>query len=161
MSRPDPKSPKQPSKHDPKGVVNTLLGEALETHKEREAAYGGMSDMNVFQATADISNIVLGRDLNAMEIAFIFVAMKLGRFGNLLQIVQTMKAQSDDATSIKKMQDIIWDSVQDGMVYMALTERERQRIEAHLSKLCGKTFITEETDEVEGPVDPDGGGRFA
>lgn len=103
------------TQNDPKGLVTKILQECLDTHKEREKSYdkGG----NVFDITAAIANLVLNRGFSAEEVAFIFVAMKLARYSSL----------RDEILEDPSQLPVIWDTVKDTMVYMGLTERERQR----------------------------------
>lgn len=107
------------TKNDPKNIVTNLLEECLKVHKDREKSYD--TGNNVFQMSADIFNVVFGVGegkihLTAEHIAFVMVAMKLARYGNCrLEVLQDPKQLA-----------VIWDTIKDTMVYVGLTERERQ-----------------------------------
>lgn len=110
------------SNHDSKQTVNRLLQTALDTHQKRENVYGGKTQQNVFEDTAIIANVVLRKDLNSKDIAFIFLAMKLARYGNIMELLEYFQDNLDEVVKLNASAD---DSILDGIVYLALTERER------------------------------------
>lgn len=116
----------KPRSHDPYNVVARLLKTALDTHGQREKMYGGDTSQNVFESTANISNIILRKNLNAFDVAIIFTAMKLARYSNILELIDHFK---DNENMLDKLTLTAWDSVLDAMVYMSLSERERGKLE--------------------------------
>jgi hypothetical protein len=113
------------SNHDPKQIVNKILQTALNIHHERENVYGGKTSQNVFNDCAIICSIILRKDLDSKDIAMIFTVMKLARYGNILELMEHFR---DNPEEFAKLEKSIYDSALDGMVYMAITERERDRI---------------------------------
>jgi hypothetical protein len=110
--------------NDPKNIVEKLLRECIITHEQRRDAYD--LGYNVFEVTAKIFNAVIGKDVTAEEIAFMLLATKLARYGNLRKEIGQCSPDSDE---FSELWSVIWDTVKDSMVYAALTERERQKIE--------------------------------
>ena len=115
------------TKHDPHDVVKRLLQTSLDTHVKRETMYGGASSQNVFRDTASISSIILRKDLNAFDIAVVFTAMKLSRYGNILELMTYYK-DCEEEEEIQRLVESAWDSVLDAIVYIALSERERGKL---------------------------------
>jgi len=112
------------STHDPKGIVQGMLQTALNTHHQRERVYGWKTTQNVFADAALIATIILRKELNSKDIVLIFAIMKLARLGNTMELLQLFK---DDVEETEKLESSIYDSILDGIVYLALTERERQK----------------------------------
>lgn len=116
--------PLDESTHDPNGVVQGMLQAALNTHHQRERVYGWKTTQNVFADAALIASIMLRKKLDAKDITLIFVAMKMARYGNTMELIELFK---DDPEVLSSLEKSIYDSAMDGMVYMALSERERQK----------------------------------
>jgi len=110
--------------NDPNEVVKGMLEDALNTHRARRAVYE-RSSQNVFKDTAMISSIILRKELTAFDITMIFTVMKMARYGNIFELLEIFQ---DDPMEVDRLTKTIKDSALDGMVYMALTERERQNL---------------------------------
>jgi hypothetical protein len=127
------------STHDPKGIVNTMLQTALDIHHQRECVYGWITTQNVFEDAAKIASIMLRKQLDSKDITVIFTAMKMARFGNTMELIEHFK---NDSKVLPALEKSIYDSALDGMVYMALAERERQKCMVSDSIQCKVSQVT-------------------
>lgn len=96
--------------------TSDILAECLRITEKRAKQYGVPdNDGNIFSFTADIATRIGQTGFTADDIHVVFIAMKLARYENQLQMPEEHQSE-----------DVINDSLIDCIVYMALREAGRR-----------------------------------